>query len=92
MVCKVPVQKISGRMVRLEITVDFSYLKDFTCLEMHRFSSRQFGKVRHYLDKEQHCTFKKMLFFLRPYQGKFHQYSKNEQSTSTIYFNKRRLS
>lgn len=33
-----------------------------------------------------------MLFFLRPYQGKFHQYSKNEQSTSTIYFNKRRLS
>lgn len=39
MVCKVPVQKISGRMVRLEIPVDFSYLKDFTCLEMHKFSS-----------------------------------------------------
>lgn len=52
----------------------------------------QFLKVRLYLPKEQHCTFKKMLFFLRPYQGKFHQYSKNEQSTSTIYFNKRRLS
>lgn len=41
---------------------------------------------------EQYCTFKKILFFLRSYQGKFHQYSKNEQSTSTIYFNKRRLS
>lgn len=41
---------------------------------------------------EQYCTFKKILFFLRSYQGKFHQYSKNEQSTSTIYFNKRGLS
>lgn len=41
---------------------------------------------------EQYCTFKEILFFLRSYQGKFHQYSKNEQSTSTIYFNKRRLS
>lgn len=41
---------------------------------------------------EQYCTFKEILFFLGSYQGKFHQYSKNEQSTSTIYFNKRRLS
>lgn len=92
MAYKVPVQKISGWKVHLEIPVDISYLKDSVWLEMHTFSSRQFHKVRHYLDKEQHCTFKKMLFFLRPYQGKFHQYSKNEQSTSTIYFNKRRLS
>lgn len=48
--------------------------------------------LKQYSKMEQYCTFKKILFFLRSYQGKFHQYSKNEQSTSTIYFNKRRLS
>lgn len=77
----------------LKVPIEIPELKeDFVRLEMHKFSYSPFLKVRMHLDKEQHCTFKKMLFFLRPYQGKFHQYSKNEQSTSTIYFNKRRLS
>ena len=35
--------------------------------------------LKQYSEMEQYCTFKKILFFLRSYQGKFHQYSKNEQ-------------